>query len=181
MFLTIARRDFAREITVVMTPAAQRFLSPYVAHLYSGSAPVVDLFTPIPDALVPHIDVTAGADLLVILPASADILGKAAHGLADDPVSATVLAASCPTVFVPAMNGRMWRKAAVQDNVGRLRAFGYDVLEPTEGTEISTMEPAFGEMAPFDQVLDFLREVLMRERARSAPTPRRSRAEGRCD
>jgi phosphopantothenoylcysteine decarboxylase len=158
-FLMMARGDFARQVRVIMSEGAKKFLSPYVAHLYSGTVPVTDLFTPEPGALVPHIDITESADLLVILPASADILAKAAYGFADDAVSTTILAAECPIVFVPSMNEAMWRKAVVQENIARLRSFGYHVLEPSHGTEIATMEPAFGEMPPFDEVFDFLRAL----------------------
>lgn len=159
-FLLMVRRDLAKQVRVIMSEGAQRFLSSYVAHLYSGTAPITDLFTPEADALVPHIDLTKGANLLVVLPASADILAKAAHGFADDAVSTTILAAECPIVFVPSMNEAMWKKVVVQENIARIRSFGYHVLEPTHGIEIATMKAAFGEMPAFDEIIDYLRALV---------------------
>src|SRR5262249_19614274 len=76
------------------------------------------------DGTVPHIELTRWADVMLVLPATANILGKAAHGIADDLVSTCIVAADCPVVFVPAMNEVMWRKPAVQPNVAAPAAEG---------------------------------------------------------
>lgn len=156
LFLVTARQRFAREIRVVMTQSACRFLTPYAVHVLSGAEPVLDLFDPTPGALVPHIDVTAGANLLVALPATANLIAKVAHGIADDPASTTILAAACPVAFVPAMNETMWRKPAVQRNLDRLRADGYHLLDPADGIEVSGMKASFGAMPEVSRIVDFL-------------------------
>ena len=87
-----------------------------------------------------------------MLPATANIIAKAAHGIADEVVSLSILAASCPVVFVPSMNEIMWNKKIVQKNVAELRRAGHVVIEPVVGLEISTLTPSNGCMPPVDQV-----------------------------
>jgi phosphopantothenoylcysteine decarboxylase/phosphopantothenate--cysteine ligase len=151
-FSFLLRRLFVEELTIVLSRSAQRFVSPYVATLCAGRAAVTDGETTEP-YLVPHVQVTKGADLLLVMPATANILAKAAHGIADDIVSATILAALCPVTFVPNMNGAMWANAATRANVLRLKEFGHQVIEPTWGTEVATLERTFGAMPAFSQIL----------------------------
>lgn len=151
-FAVLLRRMFADELIIVLSSAAQRFVSPYVATICSGRPAVSDSYSTDP-YLVPHVQVTKSADVLLVMPATANILAKAANGIADEIVSATILAASCPVVFVPNMNGVMWAKAATQANVARLRESGYHVLDPTWGFEVATQEPTLGGMPPFSQIL----------------------------
>ena len=80
-----------------------------------------------------HLKLTEAADLFVIAPATANILSKIAHGLADDLVSTMVLSAHCPVILAPAMNTRMWQNRIVQENVRQLSAHGYHMIQPGEG------------------------------------------------
>lgn len=157
-FAFLLRRMFADEVVIVLSSAAQKFVSPYVATICSGRPAIADTYSTYPH-LVPHVEVTKGANVLLVMPATANILAKAANGIADEVVSATILAAECPVVFVPNMNGAMWAKAVTQANVAKLREFGYHIVEPTWGIEVATLEPTFGGMPAFSQVLRDLAKV----------------------
>jgi phosphopantothenoylcysteine decarboxylase/phosphopantothenate--cysteine ligase len=151
-FSFLLRRMFVEELVIVLSTSAQRFVSPYVAAICAGRPAVTDGETTDP-YLVPHVQVTKGADLLLVMPATANILAKAANGIADEIVSATVLAALCPVAFVPNMNGAMWANAATRANISRLKEFGHHIVEPTWGTEVATLERTFGAMPAFSQIL----------------------------
>lgn len=149
-----------RDVRVVMTASAARFVTPAAMRAVSGHVPLVDLYAPSSPYAVGHVQVTEGAGVLVVMPATANVLAKAAQGLADDAVSATILAAACPVVFVPNMNERMWRSAPVQRNVRTLIGDGHTVVTPVEGVTISTGRPAIGAMPDFDAVVSTLRRVV---------------------
>lgn len=121
------------EVQVIMTAGAQQFVSPLLLHSLSGQVVITDMFANDAKLHIPHIYGVDGADLLVIAPATANIMAKAAHGIADDVLSAAILAATCPILFVPAMNFHMYENPATQENMEILRQRGYHVLEPEEG------------------------------------------------
>lgn len=159
-FVTLVRQSFADEVAIIMTRAARRFLHPYVARIYSGREPVVDLFQPTQAVAVPHIELAARADLFVVMPATANIISKIAHGIADDPVSTTALAVRCPIALVPSMNQVMWMNQFVQENVLKLKNAGYHVMQPAMGIEVSSMEPSYGAMPSSETVIKFLHSVM---------------------
>jgi len=147
---SLARRLMTEGATVrvVMTHAAQRFVAPLTFEALTGHPVGVDLFTsssgevgvggasagPPPTTIVmPHLALADGADLIAIAPASAHCVAKLAHGLADDLLTTLMLAAECPVVVVPAMDGGMWTHPAVRANVRTLRQRGVTVLEPEVG------------------------------------------------
>ena len=111
-------------VTVVMTAAAQRFVGPATFAALTGRPVVCDTFDERQFPLGAHITLAEQARLLVVAPASADFLAKAAHGLADDLLSTLYLAFSGRVLMAPAMNTAMWEKAAVQRNVAQLRVDG---------------------------------------------------------
>ncbi|HZM77911.1 MAG TPA: flavoprotein [Candidatus Limnocylindrales bacterium] len=100
-----------------------------------------------------HVTIAARSDVLIVLPATANFLGKVANGIADDLLTTTVLAVACPVVIVPVMNEVMWMKAAVQRNVVTLRADGYDVVEPKAGLSLATGTREVGSMGDFRPVI----------------------------
>jgi phosphopantothenoylcysteine synthetase/decarboxylase len=155
-YIYLLRRAVAGEVHLMLSRSAQRFVTPYGLGLWTETPVLTDPFEAPPGMKVPHIELAARADLLLVMPASANILARCAHGLAEDLISTTVLACEAPVVFVPAMNGVMWRSRATQDNVARLRALGRFVLEPAEGLEIATFEPTFGVMPPGPALLRHL-------------------------
>src|ERR1700704_3206207 len=119
-------------VTVCMTAEAQRFVTPLTFHALSGrevrtgTSDLVD--SPAPQ----HISLTERADLMLVAPATSNLLAKVAHGLCDDLVSLMVCAAACPVVFAPAMNDRMWAHPIAQENVTKLTSIGYRFIGPEE-------------------------------------------------
>ena len=140
-------------IDVVMTEAATHFITPVTMQALSGRPVYLDAW----DARVPnnmaHINLTRGADAILIAPASTDFMAKLAHGLADDLLSTLCVArGDCPLLVAPAMNREMWLNAATQRNVGLLRQDGVRLLGPAEG-EQACGETGSGRMLEPDQIL----------------------------
>lgn len=126
------KRD-GREVQVVMTPGAARFIAPLTFQTLSGRPALIDGFQASGEEKVRHIDLAAAAQVLVIAPATANTIGKMAAGIADNLLTTLYLAARCPVVLAPSMNERMYLHPAVQENLARLRARGCLILEPDCG------------------------------------------------
>lgn len=125
-------------VQVVMTSHAQEFVRPLTFAALSGQRVITGMFSgdeaaPNIDSAIEHISVADCADLLLIAPATANLLGKLAHGIADDFLTTTYLATKAPVMVAPAMNVNMWQHVAVQENVARLRERGVAIVEPDEG------------------------------------------------
>ena len=133
------------DVRVVMTEAATRFVTPVTFQALTGHAVHVDLWDPAIENGMAHIELSRGADAILVAPASADFLAKLAHGLADDLLSTLCLARDCPLWVAPAMNRQMWENPATQRNVAQLRADGVGVLGPAEGDQ-ACGETGFGRM-----------------------------------
>ncbi|MEW6231728.1 MAG: flavoprotein [Chloroflexota bacterium] len=140
------RWRYLANVQAMMTPAATRFVTPLILKAASGNPVYADLWEAAERAPVIHVQLACLADLVLIAPATADILAKLAHGLADDLVTLTVLATRAPVVLAPAMHEEMWIKAVVQDNVARLQERGYHFVGPERGIS-TTGEVAEGRMA----------------------------------
>src|SRR5689334_21795047 len=123
--------ESGHDVTVVPTKAALEFVGAPTWAALSGKPVSTEVWTEVHD--VPHVRIGQTADLVVVAPATADLLAKAAHGLADDLLTNTLLTARCPVVFAPAMHTEMWEHPATQANVATLRERGALVLEPAEG------------------------------------------------
>ena len=131
-------RDAGASVRVVMTRAAQEFVTPTTMQALSGQPVFTDqwgLEGGRVDNAMPHIDLTRGADAIVVAPASAHFLARTAQGLADDLLSTLVLARTCPLLAAPAMNVEMWSNPATQRNVQLLRSDGVVLLGPGEGAQ----------------------------------------------
>lgn len=120
-------------VTVAMTRAGTRFVGPLSFQALTHRRVLLD--SPEGEDLLDPVHVTAveRADLLVVAPATANFLGKAAHGIADDLLTSLLLAAGCPVLVAPAMNDRMWKNAAVRDNLEILKKRGFRFVEPETG------------------------------------------------
>ena len=118
-------------VTVVPTEAALRFVGAPTWAALSGHPIATDVWTGAED--VPHVQLGRDAELVVVAPATADLLARAAHGIADDLLTNTLLTARCPVLYVPAMHTEMWDHLATADNVATLRRRGATVLEPAIG------------------------------------------------
>jgi phosphopantothenoylcysteine decarboxylase/phosphopantothenate--cysteine ligase len=119
------------DVTVVPTAAALHFVGAPTWSALSGKPVATDVWTSVHE--VPHVRIGQGADLVVVAPATADLLARAAHGLADDLLTTTLLTARCPVAFAPAMHTEMWEHPATQANVAVLRARGAHVIDPAFG------------------------------------------------
>jgi len=117
----------------IVTRGGQEFVTPLSVSALSGEKVFTELFDLDDEADMGHIQLSRSADLVVVCPATADLIGKAAGGLANDLASTTLLATDKPVLMVPTMNVRMWEHAAVQRNIAQLRADGVEVMEPDEG------------------------------------------------
>jgi len=147
------------DVEVVMTASARQFVAPLALQVVSGHPVLTDLFDRSAGAEVKHIGLARSADLAVLAPATANLLGKLAHGIADDPVSTVFLAVTAPTLLAPAMNDAMWSHPAVAESVGRLVSWNYHLVGPEEGflaegysglgrmSEPETIAAVLGEMA----------------------------------
>ncbi len=145
-------QDNGATVDVVMTEAATRFITPVTMQALSGRHVYVDAWDARPDNNMAHINISRGADAIVVAPASADFMFKLAHGAADDLASTLCLARACPLIVVPAMNVEMWLNPATQRNVTQLRADGIGVFGPGAGAQ-ACGETGDGRMLEPDQIL----------------------------
>jgi phosphopantothenoylcysteine decarboxylase / phosphopantothenate---cysteine ligase len=120
-------------VTVCLSEHARQFVGPLTFRTLSGRPVLTDLFDPQSTAAVEHVALAERADLLVVAPATANLVAKAAHGIADDVLTTVLLAVRCPVVVAPAMDGGMWTHPAVVANVATLRERGITVLDPDTG------------------------------------------------
>lgn len=134
-----------------MTPAAQQFVTPLTFQALSGNSVHTELFDIAQEQAMSHIHLARWADLVLIAPATANMLAKMANGMADDLLSTLYLAADCPVFVAPAMNQAMWHKAVTQDNIARLQRHGVGFIGPACG-EQACGEQGFGRMAEPAQI-----------------------------
>ena len=120
-------------VTVCMTPEAQHFVTPLTFEALSGRKVRTGTFDLADSSDPQHIGLTERADLMLVAPATNNVIAKVAHGLCDDLVSLMVCAAACPVVFAPAMNNRMWDHPVTQENVAKLAGLGYRFIGPDSG------------------------------------------------
>ncbi len=120
-------------VTVIMTRNATNFINPITFETLTGNKCLVDTFDRNFQYSVEHVALAKQADVVMVAPASANVLAKAAHGLADDMLTTTLLACQCKKIFAPAMNTRMYTNPIVQDNIQVLRSFGCEVITPASG------------------------------------------------
>ena len=121
------------EVNVIMTESAIKFVTPLTFQSISHNSVITDMFEEPAEWDIKHISLARKADLIVIAPATANIIGKIANGIADDILTTTVMATKAPVLFVPAMNHNMYENAIVQANITRLKALGYLFMEPDTG------------------------------------------------
>src|SRR5690242_10519605 len=120
-------------VTVCMTKGAQKFVTPLTFEALSGRAVRMGTFELVESSDPQHIALTERADLMLVAPATSNIIAKVAHGLCDDLVSLLVCASACPVVFAPAMNNRMWENPIAKENVAKLSGLGYRFIGPEAG------------------------------------------------
>jgi phosphopantothenoylcysteine decarboxylase/phosphopantothenate--cysteine ligase len=146
-------------VTVCLSGNAKHFVGPLTFRTLSGRPVLDDLFDPQSDAAVEHVTIAERAHAVVVAPATANLLAKAAHGLADDALTTLLLAARSPVIIAPAMDGGMWDHAAVSDNVATLRRRGVIVLEPEAGALASGLSGK-GRLPETATIVEALRRAL---------------------
>ncbi|WP_431953801.1 bifunctional phosphopantothenoylcysteine decarboxylase/phosphopantothenate--cysteine ligase CoaBC [Actinacidiphila sp. bgisy167] len=151
--------ESGHDVRVVPTASALHFVGAATWSALSGNPVSTEVWESVHE--VPHVRIGQGADLVVVAPATADVLARAAHGLADDLLTNTLLTARCPVVFAPAMHTEMWEHAATQENVATLRRRGAIVLEPAVG-RLTGVDTGKGRLPEPAEIFEVCRRVLLR-------------------
>ena len=147
-------REQGVAVRVVMTEAAQKFVTPLAAGAIAGERVFTDLFDQAQEFDVGHIRLARECDLIIVAPATADFMAKVAHGLANDLASAVLLATDKPVLMAPAMNPHMWSNAATQRNFATLQAQGLRFIGPNAGEMAESGERGVGRMAEPTEIRD---------------------------
>ena len=127
-YLASALKKLRADVHVLMTQNAVNFINPITFETLTGNKCLVDTFDRNFEFSVEHVSLAKQADVVMIAPASADVIGKIAHGIADDMLTTTVMACRCRKIIAPAMNTNMFENPIVQDNLETLRHYGYEVI-----------------------------------------------------
>jgi phosphopantothenoylcysteine decarboxylase / phosphopantothenate---cysteine ligase len=161
---TVVRQltEAGHQVRVIPTESALRFVGAATFEALSGEPVHTGVFEDVP--LVPHVHLGQGADLVVVAPATADLLARAVAGRADDLLTATLLTARCPVLFAPAMHTEMWLHPATVDNVGTLRRRGAVVLEPASG-RLTGADSGAGRLPEAEEITTFAQLLLERHDA----------------
>ena len=155
-------RELSKEganVHVIMTKSAQNFVAPLTFQTLSGNPVTTEIFTLFASSKIGHISLADRADLLVIAPATANIIGKIANGIADDFLTTMVMATRVPVLFAPAMNTNMWASPVVRANITRLKSMGYYFMEPAEG-ELACGTTGRGKLADIDEIMEDIKTLL---------------------
>jgi phosphopantothenoylcysteine decarboxylase / phosphopantothenate---cysteine ligase len=147
------------QIDCVLTESATKFVTPLTFASVTGRPALIDADLWRADLHVPHVSLGESADLLIIAPATANTIAKLAHGQADNLLTVTALAARCPIVVVPAMDGAMWTNSATQENIATLKSRGFHVLGPAAGRMASGLIGE-GRMVEASEIFGFIRVLL---------------------
>ena len=141
------------EVHVIMTESASKFVNPLTFQSISQNMVVTDMFAEPKAWEIQHISLAQKADLMLIAPATANIIGKVANGIADDMLSTTIMASTAKVIFAPAMNTNMYQNKIVQGNIEKLKNFGYDFIEPTSG-RLACGDVGIGKLADVNTIVE---------------------------
>lgn len=151
------------EVIVLMTEAAQKFVTPLTFQTLSGSRVVIDMFSIDYEPDVHHISIAKKADIFVIAPASANTIAKIAHGLADNMLTTTFLASHCPKLIVPAMNTGMLENEVTQENIQKCKQLGMHILDSDSGY-LACGDTGKGRMPEAIEIEDKIKEILEQDK-----------------
>ena len=155
-------------VTVVMTDAAQKFVTPLTFEALSGRKVHTSTWNLVDSGDTQHIKLTERADLLLVAPATTNIIAKVAGGLTDDLLSLLICASACPVVFAPSMNDRMWANPIAQENVAKLQKHGYTFIGPEAGW-LACRNVGAGRLADTQTIIDdVVRRIAAADTARNA-------------
>ncbi|MBM9602731.1 bifunctional phosphopantothenoylcysteine decarboxylase/phosphopantothenate--cysteine ligase CoaBC [Desulfopila inferna] len=156
---TLAKEE--ARVAVVMTESAQKFIAPLTFSALTGEPAYTSMFNQAQSSPMSHIDLAQDASAFLIAPASARTIARLAHGIADDLLSTTVLATRAPVVVCPAMNPKMYLHQATQDNLERLRQFGYHIVDPDSGL-MACKDEGQGRLVEWESVQEVLLRCLLK-------------------
>lgn len=146
-------------INVIMTKNATEFITPLTLETISNNKVVSDMFEKRESHNVEHISLAKKADLFIIAPATANIIGKVASGIADDMLSTTIMATTSKVIFIPAMNDAMYENKIVQNNMNKLKDYGYYFIEPDFGN-LACGYTAVGKFPNIEKIINYLNTSL---------------------
>ena len=142
-------------VQVLMTKNATNFINPITFETLTGNKCLVDTFDRNFQFSVEHVSLAKMADVVMIAPASANVIGKIAHGIADDMLTTTVMACKCKKILAPAMNTQMFENPIVQDNIKTLEHYGYEVIQPAVGL-LACKDVGKGKMPEPEVLLEYI-------------------------
>ena len=154
-YLASALKKLHADVHVLMTENATNFINPITFETLTGNKCLVDTFDRNFQFQVEHVSIAKKADVVMIAPASANVIGKIANGLADDMLTTTVMACRCQKIFAPAMNTAMYENPIVQDNIKKLLSYGYEVLTPASGY-LACGDTGAGKMPEPETLLEYI-------------------------
>ncbi len=143
------------EVHVAMTPNSTNFVHPLTFETLVQNKCLIDTFDRNFQYSVEHVAIAKKADVVMVAPASANVIGKIANGIADDMLTTTVMACTCPKIIAPAMNHNMYHNPIVQDNIEKLRRFGYEIAEPVTGM-LANRDIGDGKLPDEDTLLEYI-------------------------
>lgn len=141
------------EIKVIMTESAKQFVTPLAFQSLSQNMVITDMFAEPKAWEIQHIALAQWADIMLIAPATANIIGKVANGIADDMLSTSIMATEAKVIFAPAMNTKMYENKIVQDNINKLKGYGYSFIEPASG-RLACGDSGKGKLANVSDIVD---------------------------
>ena len=150
------------DVTVIMTQNATNFIHPITFETLTGNKCLIDTFDRNFQYDVEHVELAKAADVFLVAPASANVIAKAAHGIADDMLTTTLLAATCPKLFAPAMNTRMYQNEITQDNLRTLGKYGMQVITPANGY-LACGDTGEGKMPEIEELYENLIDALTKK------------------
>ncbi len=156
------------QIRVVLTEDAAAMVPPRIVGLLAGSKALVHWSDCEDYDSVPHVALGRWAEAFLIFPATANVLAKAALGIADDLLTTCIVAAECPVIFAPSMNAAMWRKPATQRNAAQVVADGYHLIPPTSGYELAGNRTSFGSPRPVGEIMECVAAIVRGNAAHGA-------------
>ena len=161
-YLVSRLKQAGAEVHVLMTPNAKNFVNPITFETISGNKCISDTFDRDFEFDVKHVSLAKKADVFMVAPATADVIAKFAHGISDDMLTTTFLAAGCPKYVAPAMNTGMYENPVTQDNIKLLKSYGINVIEPATG-HLACGDTGAGKMPEPEQLFDVLAEAFAEE------------------
>ncbi len=151
-------RNHEADVHVIMTKNATRFITPLTLQTLSKNKVVSDMFNLPVEPNIEHITYAKNTDLILVAPATANIIGKVANGIADNMLSTTIMATTAPIVFCPAMNEKMWENPIVQENVKKLKEHGYYFVNSEYG-KMACGGIGGGKLASIDSIINKLKDI----------------------